>query len=147
MDVAALLLDARSSIVDDSYTNLQRSHVAHYEAAGEALTRQRLDELFGLVVSAVRDRDLSGVGAYAEKIATERFEQGFDIGEVQAAFNALEQSVWRSVVAATPPEDLAEATGLVGTVLGFGKDVLARTYVSLASKRHVRSLDLSALFS
>ena len=26
------------------------------------------------------------------------------------------------------------------------KDVLARTYVSLATKRHVRSLDLSALF-
>lgn len=147
MDVAALLLDDRSRIVDDSFTNLQRSHVAHYEAAGEALTRHRLDELFGLVVSAIRDRDLSEIGAYAEKIATERFEQGFDIGEVQAAFNALEQSIWRSVVADTPAEDLAEATGLVGTVLGFGKDVLARTYVSLASRRHVRSLDLSALFS
>ena len=83
----------------------------------------------------------------ASRIATERFEEGFDIGEVQAAFNALEQSIWRRVVAETPPEDLAEATGLVGTVLGYGKDVLARTYVSLASQRHVRSLDLSALFS
>jgi hypothetical protein len=147
MDVAALLLDAESDIVEDSFTQLQHSHVAHYESAGEELTRQRLDELFRLVVTAIRDRDLAAVGAYAEKIATERFEQGFDIGEVQAAFNALEQAIWRRVVGGTAPEDLAEATGLVGTVLGYGKDVLARTYVSLASQRHVRSLDLSALFS
>ena len=147
MDLATLLLDAESDIVGDSYTHLHRSHVAHYESAGEDLTRQRLDELFRLVVGAIRDRDLSAVGDYSAKIATERFEEGFDIGEVQAAFNALEQSIWRRVVAETPPEDLAEATGLVGTVLGFGKDVLARTYVSLASQRHVRSLDLSALFS
>jgi hypothetical protein len=147
MDVAALLLDAESDIVDDSFAQLQHSHVTHYESAGEELTRQRLDELFRLVVSAIRDRDLSAVAGYATKIATERFEQGFDIGEVQAAFNALEQAIWRRVVAGTPPADLAEATGLVGTVLGHGKDVLARTYVSLASQRHVRSLDLSALFS
>ena len=36
---------------------------------------------------------------------------------------------------------------LLSTVLGFGKDALARTFVELASKRHVRSLDLTALFA
>ena len=55
--------------------------------------------------------------------------------------------MWRQVVASVPPEDLAEATGLLSTVLGFGKDVLARAYVSLASQRHVPSLDLTALFA
>jgi hypothetical protein len=34
----------------------------------------------------------------------------------------------------------------MSTVLGAGKDALARTYVSLAGHRHVTSLDLSALF-
>jgi hypothetical protein len=41
---------------------------------------------------------------------------------------------------------LAEAAGLLTTVLGAGKDALARTYVSLASEQHVPSLDLGALF-
>ena len=45
-----------------------------------------------------------------------------------------------------PGDDLVEAIGLLSTVLGFGKDAVARTYVSRASKRHVTSLDLSALF-
>ena len=55
--------------------------------------------------------------------------------------------MWRQIVAHAAPEDLAQDTGMLNTVLGFGKDVLARTYVSLASRRHVRSLDLTAMFA
>ena len=54
--------------------------------------------------------------------------------------------MWRRVAADVPPADLAEAIGLLSTILGFGKDALARRYVSLATQRHVPSLDLSALF-
>ena len=68
------------------------------------------------------------------------------IGEVQTAFNVLEESMWRHVVAEVPTDELVESLGLLSTVLGVGKDVLARTYVSLASHEHVTSLDLRALF-
>jgi hypothetical protein len=65
---------------------------------------------------------------------------------VQTAFNTLEEAMWKRVVADVPPAELAEAIGLLSTTLGFGKDALARRYVSLASARHVPTLDLSALF-
>lgn len=146
MDVAQVLLEAEPQVLDEAYAALQRSHPAHYEAVGERVTRERLADLFRLVVTAIRDRDLAPVGAYSEQVAVERFNAGFDISEVQTAFNALEEAMWRRVVAAVPPDNLAEATGLVATVLGFGKDALARSYVSLASRRRVPSLDLSALF-
>ena len=147
MDVAALLTRDEPAIVDEAYAALERSHSRHYEAAGEVLTRQRLADLSHLVVAAIRDRDLAEMSIYAEKVARERFGDGYDVSEVQAAFNVLEQAMWRQVVDATPPTELAEAVGLLSTVLGFGKDTLARTYVSLASQRHVPSLDLSALFA
>jgi hypothetical protein len=147
MDVAAVLLEAEQSVLDEAYTALQRSHAAHYEAAGEAFTRQGLADLFHLVLDSIRDRDLAEIGSYAEQVATARYGQGFDISEVQMAFNALEEAMWRRVVNAEPPGDLAEAIGLLSTVLGFGKDALARKYVSLACERHVPSLDLSALFA
>ena len=54
--------------------------------------------------------------------------------------------MWRRVADGVPPADLAEAIGLLSTILGFGKDALARRYVSLATERHVPTLDLSALF-
>ena len=147
MDVAALLVTQEDEVVDEAFAALQRSHVTHYEAAGEAFTRRGLADLFRLVVTSIGDRDLAEMSVYAEKVAEQRFDQGFDISEVQMAFNALEEAMWRRVVDGTTPDELAEAVGLLSTVLGFGKDALARKYVSLPSERHVPSLDLSALFA
>ena len=147
MDLDALLLEAEPGVLDEAYSDLHRSHVPHYELAGETFTRQAMTDLFTLVVAGIRDRDLAAMSAYSEKVAVERFNKGYDISEVQMAFNSLEEAMWRHVVAAEPPGDLAEAIGLLSTVLGYGKDAVARKYLSLACKRHVPSLDLSALFA
>ena len=91
-------------------------------------------------------RSLAPISQYGEDVARERFGAGFDIAEVQTGFNVLEEAIWHVVIARLPADDLAEATALVGTVLGAGKDALARTWVSLAARRHVTSLDVTALF-
>ena len=147
MDLDVLLLEAEPGVVDEAYSSLHRAHVSHYELAGEAFTRQALADLFGLVLTSVRTRNLAAMSTYSDEVAVERFNHGYDISEVQMAFNSLEDAMWRCVVSAEPPEDLAEAVGLLSTVLGYGKDAVARRYLSLASKRHVPSLDLSALFA
>jgi hypothetical protein len=146
MELDALLLEAEPDVLDEAYSSLHHSHVTHYELAGEQFTRQALADLFALVVTAIRSRDLARMSAYSEKIAVQRFNDGYDISEVQMAFNSLEEAMWRRVVSAHP-DDLAEAIGLLSTVLGYGKDAVARKYLSLACKRHVPSLDLSALFA
>ena len=146
MNVADLLVERRAAVLADAYAALQGSTAVHYERSGEAFTQDRLADLLDLVVTALRERQMAQVGAYCEEVAERRFEQGFGISEVQTAFNALEQAVWDCVVTEVPPARLAEAVGLVSTVFGFGKDALARRYVSLASHRRVPTLDLSAMF-
>ena len=147
MELDVLLLEAEPEVLDAAYASLHGAHVTHYEMAGEAFTRQALADLFTLVLTTISTRDLAPMSAYAEEIALARFSGGYDISEVQMAFNALEDTMWRRVVAAEPPQDLAEAIGLLSTVLGYGKDAVARKYLSLACKRHIPSLDLSALFA
>jgi hypothetical protein len=146
VDIAVLLENARTEILEDAYTALDSSHALHYERAGEPFTRQKLADLFDLVISAIRLRELDDIEAYAEAVARERYASGFDISEVQAAFNALERTTWHRLVADVPHAELARAVGMLSTVLGAGQDVLARTYVSLATEHHVPSLDLTALF-
>ena len=85
--------------------------------------------------------------AHAEQIATERFNAGFDLWEVQTAFNVLEETIWVRIFQNFPPAELAQTLGLVSTVLGAGKDTLARKYVSLASKTRAPSLNLQSLFA
>ena len=146
MELHSALVSAKKDLVDEAFTALERLDLEHYGHAGPDITRQRLQDLYDLVVSAIEDRDLTAVVSHADDIANERFSAGFDVSEVQLAFNVLETAVWRYVVALVTPEELATAIGLVSTVFGCAKDELARRYVSLAAQRHVTSLDLSALF-
>ena len=147
MTLAELLAARRAAIVDAADAALERAHLAHYEAAGGESRRQRLETLFDLVARAVAERNLTPVLRHAERIAHDRFDAGYDLLEVQAAFNVLEEALWKTLVAEVPPAGLGEALGLVGTALGAGTDRLAATYVALASRTHTPSLDLRALFA
>jgi hypothetical protein len=133
-------------ILDDAVAALERSHETHYEAAGADVARARLATMLGLIRTCIDTHDLMPMIDHATLVADERFEAGFDIREVQRAFHVLEEAIWDRVIASTPPDRLAQALGMVGTVLGAGRDALARTYVSRASRHHVSTLDLSALF-
>lgn len=146
MDLKELLTSQRTRIVDEALAALDRSHAPHYEAAGREVRRERLAALYDLTVRAVGERNLSPLLRHAETVARERFEAGFDLTEIQTAFNVLEERIWSALVANLAQEELARAFGLVGTALGAGKDRLAATYVSLVSRGGIRSLDLSALF-
>ncbi|RYC13366.1 hypothetical protein [Nocardioides zhouii] len=147
MELDALLDKAKTDVIDEASDAIGRSRSTHYEKAGEEFTRQRLTALYELVVTAIQSKDLTPVSTFAESVASERFDAGFDIAEVQLAFNSLEGAMWRRLIADVSTPELAEAIGLLSTVLGFGKDTMARAYVSLASRKHVPSLDLTALFS
>ena len=83
---------------------------------------------------------------YAENLAQERFSAGFDLYEVQRAFNVLEEAVWKQIIIDCPPTQLSEALGKISTVHGAGKDALARKYVFLSSKSKPASLNLKVLF-
>jgi len=146
IDVIEVLTKEGDAIIDDAAAALERSNLRHYTEAGPELTRDRLAQLFALVLNSVTTRDLVPMIDYSTSVAHERFAAGFDIHEVQTAFNVLEEAIWTRVVDAIPPRDLAQSIGLVGTVLGQGRDALACTYVSLATHQHVPSLNLTALF-
>jgi hypothetical protein len=147
MNLHSILRESRREILAEALASVKRARLEHYEHAGPEVVHQRLDELLSLVIVAVADRNLAPMVAHADAVARERFEGGFDLAEVQTAFNVLEEVVWWRILKNLPPADQAEALGLAGTVLGAGKDALARKYVSLATQTHTPSLNLQALFS
>lgn len=136
----------RSAIVAAAFEAIRHSRT-HYETAASDETQRRLEALYDELLRAVSSRDLASIAHYARHVAAERFRSGYDLSEVQGAFNALEEAIWSTLCARLQPDELALSLGLVSTVLGAAKDELAREYVSLASQRHVQSLDLRALFS
>ena len=147
MEISEFLDTQKDTIIGAACTAMERSHLQHYERDGTDKTHQRITTLYALAKRCVKDRNLGPMIVYAEQIATERFNAGFDLWEVQTAFNVLEETIWVRIFQNFPPAELAQTLGLVSTVLGAGKDTLARKYVSLASKTRAPSLNLQSLFS
>ena len=147
MNLHSFLREGREEILAEATASVKRAGLEHYEKAGTELIHQRLDDLLSLAITAIAERNLAPMVAHANAIALERFEGGVDLAEVQTAFNVLEEVIWVRILKRVPGPEQAEALGLIGTVLGAGKDTLARKYVSLATKTHAPSLDLAALFA
>jgi hypothetical protein len=146
MALTEALSVARDDVLQEASASLERGHLTHYEASGSEASGRHLSDLFDLVVECLAKRTLAPITQYANNVAEERFNTGFNIAEVQTAFNVLEEAIWRVVIARLPTQELLDSAGLIGTVLGAGKDALARTWVALATSQHVPSLDLTALF-
>jgi hypothetical protein len=145
-EVLQALEQERAPILDAACESLRHSRT-HYESAGEEVTRRRVEALYDELLGALSTHDLGSILDYAGKLAAERFDSGYDLSEVQSAFNAVEEAAWTVLCARMQPEQLAVSLGLVSTVLGAAKDALGREYVSLASRTHAPSLDLRALFT
>jgi len=145
MDLVQLLETEGDAIVAEATDSLSR--LRHYAASGAEENRQRISKLFALTLDCVRTKNLLPMLEHAHQVAQERHRDGFDLQEVHAAFNVLEEIIWQRITARLAPQDYPEAFGLASTVLGAGKQALAVEYVTLASQRGtVESLDLSALF-
>lgn len=147
MDLIKLLEDNHNKIIEDAYNEVSKGKLKGYSKAGQERTKTKLSNLFRKSIQCIRKRELIPMLSYMEKIAKERYSSGFDLFEVQTAINSLEAAIWSIIFKHVKPNKLAECIGLVSTVLGAGKDHLARTYVSLATKTKTPSLNLQNLFS
>jgi len=147
MDLSLFLHDRMNANIASAEETIRRAHLRNYEKEGAEHVHQRLKALYVLTVRAVKERNLGPMVAHADTIARERFNAGYDLWEVQTAFNVLEEVIWSTIMKELPPVEYAEALGLVSTILGTGKDTLARRYVTLASKSKAPSLNLRSLFT
>ena len=145
MKLAELLETSREEIVAAAMDGLARAHLLHYESAGDELNRRHLFRLYDLTLDCVKHLSLIEMINYSHEVAAERFREGFDLQEVQTAYNVLEEVIWKRITTDLLPTDYPEAFGMTSTVLGAGKQALAVEYVALASHKR-QSMDLTALF-
>jgi hypothetical protein len=146
MRVVRFLEENSEKVIDRAMEAVRRTKMSGNGGDSAAQTRHRLESMYTLAKQCLRIRNAELMVRRADEIARERFYAGYDLGEVQLAFNVLEESIWKEILQGMEPGEYAEAIGSVSAILGLGKDALARTYVSLASRERVPTLDLKRLF-
>jgi len=134
VEMSVVIANAGERVVEEAAAALGRRDQAHHHAVSPEEHRRDVRDLFELVVRCVREGRAEPIIASSRQIAADRFEAGFDIAEIQGTFNVLEEVLWRHVASSLAGDQRIEALGLVNTILGAGRDALARTYVALASR-------------
>ena len=145
-DTAAFLTHERDPILDTALQSLDRMHTRHYDAAGVDEVQQRLNGLFDQLIGGVQTRNLGAIVTYAEKVAQERFAAGYDLSEVQIAFNALEEATWSRVLTALDPSEVAHALAHQHRPWRWQRRSCPQVRLSLAANTHAPSLDLREMF-
>jgi hypothetical protein len=145
MDLVERLVGESDALVEQATSALEQARLTHYQDAGRDATRERVAALLAAVLDSLREGSPVPVVEHADRVARERYHAGYGIDEIQVAFNTLEEAIWRFLAGGPPDPDLADELGQIGTVLGHGKDQLARSYVELVAHRHAPAVDVEAL--
>lgn len=146
MDLEIFLENNAPELLDEAHKTLERANLKHYADSQNDENFKRLEDLYYLTIEAIRNKNLLPMKEHAENIAKKRFEAGFDFYEVHSAFNVLEETIWKKVIKVYHPANLGEALGMISTILGAGKEMLACAYISLAGKGKKCSMDVSEIF-
>lgn len=146
MKLQKLLESSSNEIVEEAYINLERIKLRTYKKAETEITKRKLSTLYNKLSQCTSEKSILPMVNYAEKIAEQRYDDGYDLYEVQTAINLLEEAIWKRIFKKFKGEELEKFIGLVSTILGAGKDALARKYVSLATKTKLPTIDVNALF-
>ena len=133
MELSELFRSWEDDLVKDALTELGHARLRHYMDDGDEVTRERVTLFIDRVLECLEKRRVEPIVEHAEHIARKRHASGYDLFEVQTALNVIEEALWKRVLASVEPEELAHALGMVNAIFHAGKDVLARTYVSLAT--------------
>jgi hypothetical protein len=91
--------------------------LGHYCLDGADEAHRRVEALHHQLLQAVRTRDLMDLRAYAARIARERRDAGFELGEIEAAFAALEAAIRLDALVRLPIYDQTFALALAHTAL------------------------------
>lgn len=143
---AAVYLLAREERILAAAKNELSARSAKYAAAADPVLDDRLSSLYAKVVESLTSRTFVPLLDHAREVARERFHAGYDLSEVQKAYNSVEEAVWSCVFADGVPERYAVVLPCVSAAIGAAKDELAREYVKLAADAHAQAVDVAALF-
>lgn len=147
MDIITLLEKNMDLVVEKSCTQICEVKLKGYTKVGSTMTKLKLTNLYKKIIECAKKKELIPMLQYTEKIAKERFASGYDLHEVQTAINSIEENIWQLIFKNIKANKLAESLGLVSSILGAGKDNLARNYVALATKTKVSTINLQSLLS
>jgi len=125
----SLLNDEQDGLVLGAVNRLKTSTATHYNHLEFDCLRSRCNRLIQAFVLAVKGEQ-QDFAEYVGKISKDRIREGYDLGEVKDALNAIEDWKWRLCEEKVADEkERLEDLYLITSLIDSAKDRLARQYL------------------
>ena len=150
METETYLEDHRDEIVSHAVVMLKEMALRHYQPLSLEKCSLRYKRLFFMIVKCMKKRTVMHIIDYMKNLARERYSAGYDLQEVQAACNILEE-VMRHYLLHMPVDltlkVLGENLTLMSRIFSAGKDYLSDTYIIMITENKHPDIDVTALFN
>ena len=123
-----ILRESEQSIVEKAAVNLGNYRLKQYEMAKLSEIEWWLGALFSALCDSIQQESLKPFLEYSEKLGKLRAEKGFDLKEVQIAYNLLEEHIWEVVLEKGNPKTRVEDLTQIAEIVAAGKDKLTKWY-------------------
>jgi hypothetical protein len=135
MNLDILLTEEHDQIIEKALVILDSTPLRNYSRSQPEINKDRFNKLLNVIIETVHSRDLIPMMEFSETVAKKRYTESFDIHEVQTAFNVLEEVIWEVITLNIDPKEYPKAFGVISTIIGFGKETLASTYINLLTNK------------
>lgn len=139
MELSAFLQLNREEIIGLASGSLSRIPVEYRQKDGRTANRDRVEELFNLTLLSIETRNYLPLIDFSEKLAKERFDEYYDLHDIQVMYNVLEEELWKKILDEFNPEEFQDSLSLISTILGFGKEMIATTFSDLSANKAYRN--------
>lgn len=119
-------------ILSKAVRALNAARLRNYAAQESDTIRICMRSLLDTAEKSIRERNGLPIIEYAESLARKRHREGYALYEVQTAFNSLEEALWEQMMSDVEPTEFLPAMGMISSVIGMGKDAVARTYLEMS---------------
>jgi len=123
-----LLRENEQTIIEKAAVNLGNYRLKNYEMAKLSEIEWWLGALFLALCDSIDKKNLEPFLKYSEKLGKARAEKGFDLKEVQIAYNLLEEHIWEIVLEKGNPKTRVEDLVQISEIVAAGKDKLTKWY-------------------
>ena len=123
-----ILTENEQGIIEKAAVNLGNYRLKNYEMAKLSEIEWWMGALFSALRESIKQKSMDPFLRYSENLGKLRAEKGFDLKEVQIAYNLLEEHTWEVVLERGDPKTRVQDLTQISEIVAAGKDKLTKWY-------------------
>ncbi len=139
----ALIQEHKEELIARTSNKLQKFTPSHYESVAYEQHLKREEWFLNVLLQTLQDDTCASLPAYVKQLGEERANEGYDLQELEEAFDIVEDTIWEVVTKYCPLEySLLDMLALVRKFIREAKNSIGQHFLdeALTTQQHLHDM-------